>query len=317
MMHAGSASRPCSAWAWPPRSCAAVVGCGGQATEIERRRRRARARPRTPPTPARPAGGSPDRRGTRPPRQPPAAADAAAPVKAEGLGHAQGPGRLRRRRRRPPRCSPRRARPPRIPRSAPRTRPIVSERLVVDAATKGVKNVLVYLPKPTAVNDEAKKAAGKAEGRLRPEEVRLRAARPGRHDRRARSRSSRATRSTTTSTPSSRTTPFNNAARRPARTIAFTPTSRRADARRGHLRYSSLDEGLLDGPRQPLLRRDRRQGELRDQERPGRHPEGRRLAGGRPTASSPPPSGDEVDDQGQRRHGQDLHDRPGKVKPAK
>lgn len=36
--------------------------------------------------------------------------------------------------------------------------PIKSERLVVDGATKGVKNVLVYIPKPTAVNDEAKSA---------------------------------------------------------------------------------------------------------------------------------------------------------------
>ncbi len=38
------------------------------------------------------------------------------------------------------------------------TEPIVSERLVLDAATKGVKNVLVYLPRPTAVNEEAKSA---------------------------------------------------------------------------------------------------------------------------------------------------------------
>ena len=36
--------------------------------------------------------------------------------------------------------------------------PIVSERLVIDAATKGVKNVLVYFPRPTAVNEDAKKA---------------------------------------------------------------------------------------------------------------------------------------------------------------
>ena len=36
--------------------------------------------------------------------------------------------------------------------------PIESERLVVDPATKGVKNVLVYLPRPTAVNEDAKKA---------------------------------------------------------------------------------------------------------------------------------------------------------------
>jgi plastocyanin len=36
---------------------------------------------------------------------------------------------------------------------------IVSERLVVDDASKGVKNVLVYFPRPTAVNEDAKKAA--------------------------------------------------------------------------------------------------------------------------------------------------------------
>ncbi len=40
--------------------------------------------------------------------------------------------------------------------------PILSERLVVDAATKGVKNVLVYLPRPTAVNEDSKKAASGA-----------------------------------------------------------------------------------------------------------------------------------------------------------
>jgi len=34
--------------------------------------------------------------------------------------------------------------------------PIKSERLVVDGASKGVKNVLVYIPKPSAVNEEAK-----------------------------------------------------------------------------------------------------------------------------------------------------------------
>ena len=45
---------------------------------------------------------------------------------------------------------------------APRTVPILSERLVVDGATKGVKNVLVYLPRPTAVNEDAKKAASGA-----------------------------------------------------------------------------------------------------------------------------------------------------------
>ncbi len=37
--------------------------------------------------------------------------------------------------------------------------PIKSERLLVDPASKGVKFALVYLPRPTAVNEEAKKAA--------------------------------------------------------------------------------------------------------------------------------------------------------------
>ena len=40
--------------------------------------------------------------------------------------------------------------------------PIPNERLVVDGATKGVKNVLVFLSKPTAVNEEAKSNASKA-----------------------------------------------------------------------------------------------------------------------------------------------------------
>jgi plastocyanin len=38
------------------------------------------------------------------------------------------------------------------------THEIKAERLVVDAGTKGVKNVIVYIPKPTAVNPEAKSA---------------------------------------------------------------------------------------------------------------------------------------------------------------
>ncbi len=40
--------------------------------------------------------------------------------------------------------------------------PILSERLVVDGATKGVRNVFVYLPRPTAINEDAKKAAAGA-----------------------------------------------------------------------------------------------------------------------------------------------------------
>jgi plastocyanin len=37
--------------------------------------------------------------------------------------------------------------------------PIISDRLVVDGGTKGVRYALVYLPRPTAVNEDAKKAA--------------------------------------------------------------------------------------------------------------------------------------------------------------
>jgi plastocyanin len=41
--------------------------------------------------------------------------------------------------------------------------PILSERLVVDDASKGVKNVLVYIPKPTAVSEEAKSSVQSAQ----------------------------------------------------------------------------------------------------------------------------------------------------------
>jgi hypothetical protein len=40
-----------------------------------------------------------------------------------------------------------------------KTAPIVSEKLVVNSGTKGVKNVFVYIQRPTDVNPEAKKAA--------------------------------------------------------------------------------------------------------------------------------------------------------------
>ncbi len=39
-----------------------------------------------------------------------------------------------------------------------KTGPILAERLVVDSATKGVKNAFVYIQRPTAVNEDAKKA---------------------------------------------------------------------------------------------------------------------------------------------------------------
>ena len=51
--------------------------------------------------------------------------------------------------------------------------PINAERLVVNSGNKGVKNVFVYLQRPTAVNEDAKKAALPANRRVRPEELHL------------------------------------------------------------------------------------------------------------------------------------------------
>lgn len=52
---------------------------------------------------------------------------------------------------------------PKDPEVCAKDKPIKSERLLVDGATKGVRNVLVYIPRPSAVNDDAKSAASKAE----------------------------------------------------------------------------------------------------------------------------------------------------------
>ena len=60
--------------------------------------------------------------------------------------------------------------------------PIMSERLVVDEASKGVKNVLVYLPKPTASTRKPSRPPVGPD-RLRPGEMRLRSPRAGRDDR--------------------------------------------------------------------------------------------------------------------------------------
>jgi plastocyanin len=51
---------------------------------------------------------------------------------------------------------------PKDPEFCAKNGPIKSERLIVDSATKGVKYALVYLPKPTAVNEEAKSNAATA-----------------------------------------------------------------------------------------------------------------------------------------------------------
>jgi plastocyanin len=83
---------------------------------------------------------------------------AAAPVKAEGWGTLKGkvvfggtpP---------PPAVLQEVGKAAKDPEICAKTAPIPSERLVVNSGTKGVKNVFVYIQRPTAVNDEAKKEA--------------------------------------------------------------------------------------------------------------------------------------------------------------
>lgn len=47
---------------------------------------------------------------------------------------------------------------PKDPEVCAKDGPMIDEKLIVDGGTKGVKNVLIYIPKPTSVSDDAKKA---------------------------------------------------------------------------------------------------------------------------------------------------------------
>ena len=158
--------------------------------------------------------------------------------------------------------------------------PIKSERLVVDPASKGVKNVLVYLPKPTAVNEDAKKAAAAAKIEFDQKgasssptswrlmagvPVTLKSSDPVNHNINVKLKNS-----TFNQTIARRTVLVRLLPRPPERT----PGQVVCDIHP----WMTL---VVDGPRPSLLRGDRRQGILRDQERPGRHPKGRRLARGR------------------------------------
>jgi plastocyanin len=108
-------------------------------------------------TAAAPAAGSP----AAAPAPTPAATPAATPVKAEGWGTLKGQVVLSG-------DAPaakvlvEKGKASKNPELCAADAPILSEHLIVDAGTKGVKNVLVYIPKPTAVNPEAKKAASEA-----------------------------------------------------------------------------------------------------------------------------------------------------------
>ena len=124
--------------------------------------------------------------------------------------------------------------------------PIKSERLVVDPASKGVKFALVYLPKPTAVNEDAKKAAASAKiefdqkgcvfephvlGLMAGVPVTLKSSDPANHNVNVKLKNST----------------FNND-RHGGAGPSVHAVGRRADPRPGRLRYSSLDDRLVDGP---------------------------------------------------------------------
>ena len=255
---------------------AAVFGCGGQATDSSD----AVVVPdSTAPVGIRP--GSEDFRGTGGGRLRARGGlhQLGRPRQGRGLRHPQGSGRPSAAMLPRPRCSSTQGKAPKDPEVCAKDGPLVDEKLIVDGATKGVKNVLIYIPRPTSVSDEAKKAYSATPvlfdqekcvfvphviGIMAGSAVTLKSSDPVNHNINARLKQER---STSCSLPRGRR--------------EFTPVGCRAHARRGHLRHSPLDEGLVDGPRSSLFRRDRRQGILRDQERPGRNPEGGGLAGGR------------------------------------
>jgi len=138
---------------------AAVAGCGGQPTDssdvnvvvpepnvkVSSRSAASGAAPTT-------GASAPSAAGT------PSSSSSAAPTKAEGWGTLKGhivfSGTAE-----PAKVLQEKGKAIKDPDVCAVDKEIVSERLVVDDATKGVKNVLVYLPRPTAVNEDAKKAA--------------------------------------------------------------------------------------------------------------------------------------------------------------
>ena len=126
---------------------AAVAGCGGQPTDQSDDQRGAAGAGCERRIEVG-AGGHDDpgcsRRRQQRPKQPPRSGLRWG----RGLGNAQGAGRLRRE---PAAAegSARKGKAAKNPEVCAVDGPIVSERLIIDAATKGVKNVLVYLPRPT------------------------------------------------------------------------------------------------------------------------------------------------------------------------
>jgi len=133
----------------------AMVGCGGQATDSGDAVVVPDGTAVSTSTPSAKTGAPPSTSAT------PTAAPSttgSAPVTAEGWGTLKGkvvfggdaP---------TPKVIAEKGKAPKDPEVCAKDAPLVSERLVVDGPSKGVRNVLVYLSKPTRVNDDAKKAA--------------------------------------------------------------------------------------------------------------------------------------------------------------
>ena len=130
----------------------AVAGCGGDATKTDDAV--VVPEPSTTVTapaaaPASPAGGAATTPATTASSPTAPAAPSAPAVKAEGWGTLKGQVVLAGN---PPAAEVlvAQGKAPKDPEVCAKEAPIPNERLVVDAASKGVKNVLVYIPKPTA-----------------------------------------------------------------------------------------------------------------------------------------------------------------------
>src|SRR5208337_3362632 len=137
---------------------ASIFGCGGQGTESDAvvvPDSTVSSNPAAKTSAASAPGSSASSAATTPATSAPAAA---APVKAEGFGTFKGQVTFAGD---PPASKVlfEKGKAAKDPDVCAKDAPLISERLVVDGGTKGVKNVLIYLNKPTSVSDEAKKAA--------------------------------------------------------------------------------------------------------------------------------------------------------------
>jgi plastocyanin len=138
---------------------AALGGCGGQATEHGDAVVIPDPNVRVGSTAPAPSGGAPAT-GSPSTAAPSAAPTAAAPAAATASGWGTLKGQIKYGGEpKEPKVLQAQGKAEKNPEICAAKSPIVSERLVVDKASKAVKNVLVYIPRPTSVNEDAKKAA--------------------------------------------------------------------------------------------------------------------------------------------------------------